>query len=337
MAFDLKLLKKLTEAFGPSGREDEVGKIIFNKLKKDGFKPIKDVHGNVKITMGNSGSKILVTAHMDEVGVVVNYIDQKGFLKITPIGGVYKEGLFGSRILFENNKWGTVFSQKTMPKIETDFKELFVDIGAKDKTSTEKQISIGTFGVFHREMINLGDTIMAKALDDRIGVYVLLKTIEAMKDKKKSNSITFGFTVQEEFSSLGARSLASTVDPKIAIAVDVTDSDDIREKYYLNMILGNGPTIKIMDSSLISHPKLKNFFIETAKSEKLKFQLEVLPHGGTDGGAMSLVKNGIPTIGISVPTRYIHTPSEIVNKKDVEDTIKLLTTTLLKKQIGEIV
>ena len=337
MAIDLKLLKKLTETFGPSGREDEVGKIILDRLTKKGFKPSKDVHGNIKITLGNSGNKILITAHMDEIGIVVNYIDEKGFLKISPIGGVYNEALFGSRILFANGKWGAIFSQTTNPKIKTDFNSLFVDIGAKNKEDAQKQVPIGTFGVFHREMVNLGDNIMAKALDDRVGVYILLKTIDNLKSKKMTNRVTFGFTVQEEFSTLGARALAHSIDPKVAIAVDVTASDDIREKLYLNMTLGNGPTIKIMDSSLISHPKLKNFFIDTAKKEKIKHQLEVLPFGGTDAGAMSLVKNGIPAIGVSIPARYVHTPSEMVNKKDIEGAINLLTTILTKKDIGDLV
>ncbi len=337
MSFDTALLKKLTEAFGPSGREGDVESIVTEHLKSLKLAPKKDQNGNVSVTLGKGGKKIMLAAHMDEVGVMVSYIDEKGFLKISPVGFIYPEQLLGNRVLFDNGKWGVFSFEKTMPKVKVDMDSVFVDVGAKDRARAEKDFPVGTFGVFHRELTELeGGRMLAKAFDDRIGVYILIKTIEALKDRELKNTLHFTFTVQEEFSGLGAQTSGYAFAPDMAIAVDVTDSDDTREKVHLNMVLDGGPAVKVMDSSLISHPALKNYFIGVATEKKIPFQLEVLPFGGTDAGTLSLLHKGVPAICISIPTRYIHTPSEIISKDDVNNSVRLLEEALIGK-IGEII
>ena len=334
MALDIKLLEKLTSAFGPSGREFAVADLVSEELKKMKLKTKRDVHGSTRVTLGNSGKKILLAAHLDEIGLISTYIDKDGFIKASPVGFVYKEGLFGNRVQFENGTWGVISSEKTYPKPEIEMHKFFIDIGAKDRKEAEKLLPIGTFGVFARDLVKAANgRIISKALDDRIGVYVLLKVIKELASADLKDTVNFVFTVQEEFSGLGAATSAFGIAPHIAIAVDVTDSDDTRENMYLNMRLDSGPAIKIMDASLISHPKLKEHFISIAKKNKIPHQLEVLPCGGTDAGTMSLVKKGIPSIGISIPTRYIHTPSEMISSTDVENTIKLLVAAV-KGKIG---
>ena len=214
---------------------------------------------------------------------------------------------------------------------EVSFRKAFVDVGASDKESAEKKTPVGTFGVFHRELVELGNgRILAKALDDRVGVYTLLKTIEKLKGKKLKNTLIFSFTVQEEFSMLGAYTTGTSFKPDLCLAVDITDSDDTREKVHINTVLGAGPAIKVFDMSLISHPGIKKKLVETAKKNKIPYQLEVLPFGGTDAGTISKTGKGVPSAAVSIPTRYIHTPSEVLASDDVDNSVKLLEKFLVK-------
>ena len=319
MTINIKLLRQLTQAYSPSGYEDDISKIIFDHLKKLELEPKKDLHNTVKITMGKGQKKVLVTAHIDEIGIVVNHIDERGFLKVSPIGFQYDEGISGSRVIFKNGKLGVLIKERN------NNDGLFLDIGAKNKKNAENLLPVGSFGVFVGELIELDNNRMiSKAMDNRIGVYVLLKTIERLKTYDLQNEITFAFTAQGEFSGLGAVTTGYSIAPDLAISIDIAKATDTRSETDNTIFLDQGIVIKVMDHSLIAHPLLKNYFIDLCEDKKIPYQLEVISEGQSDAAYISLLNKGVPAIGLSIPARYTQKALEMVSKSDVENAIKIL-------------
>jgi len=316
------LIKILTETYGPSGREDKVRRLIIELIKPFADHISVDKLGNLIAVKGDAGEKLMLAAHMDEIGVIVTDIDKDGFLRFSNVGGVSPYQILGERMEFEDGTIGTVGMEKLDDMKELKLNKMFIDIGASSREDALKKINIGDMAVYHRQCNVLGDHIISKALDDRVGCAVLIKVLQNLKSTKYKTY--FVFTVQEEVGLRGARTSSFGIDPDLAIAVDVTLTGDTPEAARMAVKLGLGPAVKIKDNSVLCHPRVKDALIQSAKAAKVPYQMEVLEYGGTDAGAIHLTKSGVPAGGLSIPTRYVHTPSEMANVNDMEGAVNIL-------------
>ena len=318
------LTKKLTEEYGPSGSEDKVAEIIKEEIAPFVDEVRIDKLGSLVATKKGDGARVMLAAHMDEIGLIVTHIDKKGFLRFSNVGGVAVSRLGCLRVLFKNGQMGVINQEKTGNTMD----KMFIDIGVTSREEAEEKVSIGDFAVFRQDFVDLGDRAVSKAMDDRIGCVVLIETAKRLKDCP--NEVHFVFTVQEEVGARGAGTSAYEIAPDLAIALDVTRTGDMPEAHTMDVALGNGAAIKVKDSGIIANPKVRSFLVEVAKEFDIPYQLEVLESGGTDAGPMQRSRGGVPAGVISIPTRHLHSPSEMVDMGDVEACVKLLTAALEK-------
>jgi endoglucanase len=274
------------------------------------------------------GLKIMLAAHMDEIGLMVSYIDEHGFARLTPLGGVQPETMVGNRALFTNGAVGVINVDNWLLHDKIDsLRKLYLDFGVSDKKSVPVQV--GDVAGFQREFVDLGDdTLLAKSLDDRIGCAILIEVLRQLKTTP--HEVHFVFTVQEEVGGVprGATTAAYRVHPDVAIAVDVTDSGDVPGRKHFEVKLGQGPAIKVMDRGMLAHPGLKQWMVDTATKNKIPYQMEILQFGTTDAQAMQLAHAGSAAGALSIPCRHVHTPSEMVSYRDVQQAVKLLVALL---------
>ena len=328
------VIRQLTEAFGPSGYETEVTELIKTMVEKHADEVKTDVLGNlIAIKNGSQdGQSIMFAAHTDEIGVVVTHIDDQGFLRFGSVGGVGISTLVGNRVRFAGGAVGAIYQEKGSWK-ELTLDKLYIDIGAENKEEALKKVKVGEFGIFHREFEDLGDRLIAKSMDDRVGCAVLIEALKKIQNPK--NTLYFVFTAQEEVGLRGARTAAYGLEPDLGIALDVTLAGDMPEARRMAVSLGKGAAIKVKDSSLITHPKVKDLLVTLAEENKIPYQMEVLEAGGTDAGAIHLTKAGVPSGAISIPTRYVHSPSEMVDMRDVEACVNLVVA-LAEKDLASV-
>ncbi len=326
-----ELIKRLVETYGPSGREENVRALI-TELIRDKVDALRtDALGNlIAYKRGTGGGKrVMVAAHMDELGVAITHIDKKGFLRFATIGGVWPLTLVGSRVLFANGVVGVIGWEKWLHSNDRPpFEELFIDVGAT--SPQDAPVTVGDIACFMRSFNDLGARLTSKAMDDRISCAVGVQALLELPGSP--NDIYLVFTTQEEVGTRGALVSAYGIDPEVGLALDVTGTGDTPEAVPMAVELGGGPAIKVMDDGAITHPAVKKWMIETAKRLGLRYQLEVLPFGGTDAMAMQRTRAGVPAGCLSIPCRYIHTPSEMVDYSDVQGAVKLLVE-LLSKEI----
>lgn len=322
-------IKSLTSAFGVSANEEEIRETIISMIK-DKVDEIKvDALGNLFAIKKGTGKKILLAAHMDEIGVIVTHIDDKGFLRFSNIGGVSAFVAFGQRVKFKNGTFGVVGKEEKLDDIKNlKLANLYIDIGANSREEAEKLVEIGDVANFVGETFQQGDMVVSKSLDDRAACAVLVETIKNLPET--DNEIYFVFTVQEELGIRGAKTAAYQVEADMAIAVDVTGTGDTPEARVLEVSVGKGPAIKIKDNSVMCHKDVIDYLKSVAEDNKIPYQLEILEYGGTDAGAIHLSRGGVPTGAISIPTRYIHSPSEYASLSDLEYCVKLLTYSIIK-------
>lgn len=319
----MELLKKLTGAFGPSGNEDKVAEIIMEEIKPYVDEVKRDRLGNViALKKGNGKGKLMMAAHMDQIGIMVTEVEKEGFLRFVNVGGIYPHVILGHNVVFANGTTGVIAMEGKVEMKDLKLRDMYIDIGASSREEAVKSVNIGDFGVFKSNFVVNGDRVSSGAMDNRVSCYI---QIEAAKRMKQSEyDAYFVFTVQEETYTSGAATSAYAIEPDAAIAVDVTSTGDTPNCPRMAVKLGNGAAIKIMDRGMITHPKMKKFLEETAIKHNIKYQFEVLEFGGTDGMEIHVSRAGVPTGVISVPTRYIHTPIEMVSMSDVENVIDLL-------------
>ncbi len=325
-----ELIKRLSEAYGPSGREEQISSLIETEARKTADEVFKDSLGNlIVIKKGKSeGKRIMVAAHMDEIGLIITHIDDNGFLRFSGVGIKLPYALLGKRFTFPGGICATVAVEKPEDLKKLQYKKMYLDIGAKNKEEAEQMVRIGDMGVFEGTLIETRDRLSGKALDDRVGCAVLL---EVLAELQTDNEICFVFTVQEELGLRGARTAAFRLNPDYALAVDVTSVGDTPEANTMAVSLGKGPTVKIKDASIICHPKVKEKMITVAEKNNIPYQLEVLVRGGTDAGSIYLTREGIPAGVMSIPCRYIHTAAEMVDLNDIANSVKFLRALLEEK------
>ena len=330
----MELLKKLTQTSSPSGCEESICDIIKSEAEKFADDIYTDALGSLVVHIKGAGKRAMICAHADEIGAMVTFIDDKGFLRFAPVGGLDKYCCLYQRVRFSNGAVGVVGYEEAVEDMkELKLSNMYIDIGTKSKEDAEKIVSVGDVATFEGVLETAGDHIISKALDNRIGVYILMDVIKHIKNSPYD--LYFVFSSQEEVGLRGAKGAGFDINPDIALAVDVTDTGDTPNCKRMAVKMGDGACIKVMDRSVICSKAVRDFMTSIADEKDIKVQYEVLDCGGTDAGAMQLTRGGVMTGAVSVPTRYIHTPSEMVNINDVNECIRLITAFLEKDMFGE--
>ncbi len=338
MAIDYDLLKRLSETPGVPSREEQIRSVISEALRPLVDDIRVDAMGNLVGRKRGSGAgprRVMVAAHMDEIGFLVRHVDKHGFVRLQPVGGFDPRTLVAQRVIVHTLgghalRGVVMVSGEKPPHLMTGhdpkaakMEDLFVDVGLTGEQAQEK-IEIGDMVTLDRTLERAGNNIIGKCMDDRVGVFVMIEALRALRGHEAE--ITAVATVQEEVGLRGATTAAYGNEPDVGIALDGTlavDTPGIEEPDRVTQ-LGKGVGIKVMDSSSISDPRLVRHFREIAKREQIPFQMEILPRGGTDAGAMQRARAGIPAITLSIPARYVHTVNEMVSEVDIEATINLL-------------
>ena len=323
------LLKKLTETYGPSGNEEKIRRVIEEEMHEYVDEIDIDVMGNlIAYKKGNGqGKKVMLSAHMDQIGLIVTHIDDNGFLRFSNVGGISVLNTINGRVIFKNGIMGTVSYEEEIENIkDIKLNRMYIDIGASDREEATEKVSIGDVAVYYSPLAESNGRYIGGAMDNRAGCALLIKTIKELKDCK--NDAYFVFTVQEEVGLRGAKTSAYAINPDVGIAVDVTSTGDTPKARTMAVKLGAGPAIKVKDGSVICHPKVKDLMIDRAEDIDIPYQIEVLEWGGTDAGAIHLTREGIPSGAVSIPCRYVHSANEMVDEKDLENGVKLLVKIL---------
>jgi len=320
--FNSELMKRLSDCFGPSGREKIIREMIKNEIKDYADEITTDPLGNLIARKKGTGKKILFSAHMDQIGLIITHVDEKGFLRFANVGGLNANELLGLRMVFDNGLEGVICQEELKDKEKLTTGKLFLDVASTDKEFIKKNFRTGDMCVFKSEYYETKDCVICKAADDRIGCYVLIEALQ--NHPETDNDVYYVFSVQEEVGCRGAKTAGYSIDPELAIALDVTATGDSPDGIKMDVKLGGGAAIKLKDNSLITHSDVKDLLTHLAEKNNIKYQYEILEFGGTDAGQIHISREGVPSGVISIPSRNLHSSGEIFNKADVEECIKLV-------------
>ena len=322
-----ELIQKLVGIAGPSGYEGRVREAIQAEVKPYADSVAVDAMGNLIVIKGkksSTGKRIMISAHMDEIGVIATHIDKNGFVRFSNMGFLYPRNCMSAHVAFLNGARGVINGDHLDdPSKLHSLDQLFIDVGAASREDCP--IKVGDVGVFERPVIDLGKRLVSKALDDRIGCAVMIKAIQQIK--KTPHELVFVFSTQEEVQLRGVTTAAYFADPDLGIAVDVTSVGDVPTGK-MEVSLGKGPAIKVKDAGMIADPRVVSWMVETARNAGLPCQLEVLEGGTTDARAIQVTRAGVPAGCLSIPTRYIHSPAEMIDLDDAEKSLTLLVDLL---------
>jgi endoglucanase len=339
---DTALLKALSEAHGISGKEDAVRRIILNTIDGHADDIRIDPLGSVTARKAGAGARrrrVMLAAHMDEVGFMVTGVDGDGLLRFTAVGGIDDRILPALRVRVGANAipgvilWTPIHMGREQTVVRMS--SLRIDIGATSKDEASSKARVGDMIVFDAGFVELrGGMLRGKAFDDRAGCALLA---EVLRGAPSAAEVLAAFTVQEEIGLRGAQVAAQTLEPELAIVLETTtandipnplaDADSTEELNPTCRILG-GPVLTVMDRSLIVPPRLLAFARATAERHGIRYQLKTQPGGGTDGGSIHISGGGVPTLVISMPARYIHSPLALLHRDDYENTLRLVQALL---------
>jgi endoglucanase len=325
------LIKKLVEVYGPSGFESQIRDLVHSEIEAFADEITVDPLGNlIAFNKGDgSGLKIMIAAHLDEIGLMVSHITEKGFLRFTNIGGIYPHTLMGARVQFADGTLGFIYSEKLENRSKVyGLDKHYIDVGATNKSDCP--VEVGDAAGFVRPFVAQGNRLIAKSMDDRIGCAVAVEVLRRLGTSP--HDLYFVFSVQEEVGTRGAQTSANAINPDIGIAIDVTGTGDTPEARTMAVELGSGPAIKVRDAGMISHAGLVRQMRQRGEEHNIPYQLEVLDGGTTDARSMQIAGAGCAAGCISIPCRYVHSQSEMVHADDVENSVKLLLA-LLEKPI----
>jgi putative aminopeptidase FrvX len=321
-------IQKLTETFSPSGYETAIREVIRKEIKPFADEIHVDALGNLIVRKGSkakNGKRIMLAGHMDEIGLMATHIDEHGFIRFTGLGGIRPQALTGGRVRFMGGTPGVIGSDRIteMGKAPT-LEQCFIDVGAS--TKKDCPVKVGDVCAFERPFVDLGNRMVAKSMDDRIGCAVMIEALRALKSSP--NELYFVFTTQEEVGGRGATTSAFGVDPDLGLSIDVTGTGDTPKSSHMEVGLGRGPAVKVKDGGMMADPRIVNWMLHTAEKARIPCQREVLEGGTTDARSIQVARAGVPAGCLSIPTRYIHSPSEMVDTGDVKDAVKLLIALL---------
>lgn len=338
---DFQRLKLISETPGTSGFEHAIRQLIVDEIKPYADSIEIDNMGNLIVFKKGASNqkKVMVAAHMDEIGFIVNHIDDNGFIRFLPLGGFDPKTLTAQRVVVHGKRdiVGVMGSkpihimkaEERKKTVELD--DFFIDTGC-DAEELKKYVEPGNAITRKRSLIEMGNCYNGKSLDNRISVYILEQTLKLLKGKQPAFDTYAVFTVQEEVGLRGAHVATQTIEPDIAIGLDTTIAFDTpgAQPHEQVSSLGKGVAIKIMDASVISDVRMVEFLKNTAIEHNITWQTEMLPAGGTDTGSLQrMVRGGAIAGAISIPTRHIHQVIESVNKEDVLNAVNLLYFSLL--------
>lgn len=329
----IDLIRLLVEAYGPSGFEDDVRELIRPLVEPYANEVNVDALGNLIVVRRATGRtdtplKIMIAAHMDEIGIMVSHVTEQGFLRFTNIGGVHTHTLLGGRVRFNNGTIGVIGADRIDDRSTIHpLNKHFIDVGATSREDCP--VRVGDAAHFDRSLVERGRHLTAKSMDDRIGCVVAIEALRRLP-AGIPHDLYFVFSVQEEVGTRGAEVAANRVMPDVSIALDVTLTGDVPETRPMDVRLGAGPAIKVKDSGMIAHAGLVRHMRRRADQAGIAYQLEVLDGGTTDARPMQLAGPGSAAGCISIPCRYVHTPSETVDAGDVEGAIELLVALLVE-------
>jgi len=337
MDINIALLKEICEAPGVPGHEQKIREIVLREVTPLVDEVSVDNMGNVTaLKKGKKDRKVMLGAHMDEIGFMVKHIDDEGFIRFQTLGGFDPKTLTAQRIIIHGKKDVIgVMGSKPIHIMEPEdrekppkIKDYFIDVGMS-KNEVEKLVEIGNPITRERELVEMGDCVNCKSLDNRVSVFILIETLREIKSP--AFDVYGVFTVQEEVGVRGASVAAHAIDPDFGFGIDTTIAFDVPEAKPEEMVtrLGEGTAIKIMDSYAISDYRMIDFMKKTADKYKIKWQPEILSAGGTDtGGIQRMGKHGSIAGCVSIPTRHIHQVIEMANKNDIRCSIDLLRNCL---------
>ena len=321
------LIQKLVETTGPSGYEAQIRAVLKAEIEHHVDELYVDPLGNLIARKGQpsaEGIKIMLAAHIDEIGIMVTQVDENGFIRFTTLGGVRAYNCIGGRVRFLNGLLGLIAMEPLddMTKVPS-FEQLYIDLGLS--SNKDAPVKVGDVAAFDRPFLDLGNRLVAKSMDDRIGAAVLVETLRQVTDTP--HQLYFVFSTQEEVGLRGATTAAYAIDPDLGISVDVTGTGDTprRTKVRMEVSLGKGPAIKVRDGGMLADRRVVDWMVRGAEKLNMPYQLEVLEGGTTDARAMQLTRAGIPAGCLSIPCRYVHSPSEMVDFNDVQNAVRLLT------------
>ena len=338
------LLKRLTEASGVSGNEKEVRNIILEEIKDFVDEINVDRLGNIiAYKRGkNNPKKLMLTAHMDEVGLMITHIDDMGLLKFTTVGGIDKRILVSKPVIIGKDKIPGVIGAKPIHlqkkeewKKALDMDKLYIDIGVDTREEAEKLINIGDYVAFDSEYVEFGEKLVkAKALDNRVGCCLLIELIKEIEDV----DFYAVFTVMEEIGLVGAGPAAYRVNPDIGIILEGTLCYDMPklDSHLIPTTLHKGPAISLIDKTTLFNRDFRQKIVKIAEENNIPYQYRKTAMGGNDSGKIHISKEGSITAAISVPCRNIHSPTSVMSKNDYENTFKLLKAILLKYEKEEL-
>ena len=335
-------LKELTELSGVSGCEYEVRNYIKQRLNEIGCEFYIDKLGNVIAhNKGKKNKTIMVAAHMDEVGLIVNHIDSDGFIKFKAVGGIDQRVLNSKIVLVGEKKIPGVIGSKAVHLMSEEEKgtsvpidKLYIDIGSSSKSETEKLVQIGDYIIFKSDYVEFGDNLIkAKALDDRAGVSIILELLSM-----KLDADFYGvFTVMEEVGLRGAETAAYQLEPDLGIVLEGTVCADMPEvnDQDKSTLIGKGAALSLMDGTTVYDIDLVRDIAKIAEEKNIMYQFRKSSSGGNDAGVIHKTKKGSKVVAISVPCRYIHSPVNVASKSDIENVFKLAKEVILRNQKGE--
>ena len=330
------LLKAICEAPGVSGFERRIRELVLREVTPLADEVSVDNMGNViALRRGRERKRVMVAAHMDEIGFIVNHIDDKGFLRFLPLGGFDPKTLTAQRVIVHGRQdvvgvLGCKPIHIMKPEERTKvipLNEYFIDVGMS-KEDALRVVGVGDPVSRERELIEFGDCITSKSLDNRISVFILIETLRALRERELPYDLYATFTVQEEVGLRGAMGSASHIDPDFGFGLDVTIAYDVPGSAAHESVtqLGGGTAIKVLDGSVISDYRMVNYLRGLATEHDIKTQLELLPAGGTDTAAIQRYgKRGAVAGAVSIPLRNMHQSTEMAHRGDVENSIRLLS------------
>ena len=338
---DTGLLKKICEMPGAPGFEQRIRELILREVRPLVDELSIDNLGNViAIKRGKARKKVMVAAHMDEISFIITHIDDDGFLRFHPLGGFDPKTLTSQRVIVHGkHDIIGVMGSKPVHLMKSDernkavpISEYFIDLGM-NKAEVSQIVSIGDPVTRERELIEMGDCVNSKSIDNRVSVFILIEVLRALQGREIPYDLYAAFTVQEEVGLRGAFSAAHLIDPDFGLGLDVTIAFDVpgAQAHEVVTRLGKGAAIKILDGSVICDYRMVNYLKKIAAENDIPWQLEILPAGGTDtAGVQRSGKKGAIAGAISIPLRHIHQTIELAHKRDIRNCIDLLTLALEK-------
>ncbi len=323
-----ELIQKLTGTFSPSGSEETIRTVIRREIRDLVDEIRVDALGNLiarKGRRGRHGKRIMVAAHMDEIGLMATHVDERGFVRFIALGGVSPRNLPGGRVRFTNGAEGILWLEAGVPPSEIPpLDKMFIDVGAANKKDCP--VATGDVAGFERPFLDLGDRLVAKSMDDRAGCAVAIQVLRNLRNSP--HEIFFVFTSQEEVGTRGAQTSTYEIAPDLGFAIDVTGWSDTPGIKTFDMTLGKGPAVKIRDAGMLSDPQVVQWMVRTAEKAGIPYQREVILGRTTDARAMQLSRSGVRVGCISIPCRYVHSPSEMVDINDIQNAVKLVSSLL---------